>query len=59
MPMYEYRCLDCGEEWERAELIAEHEEAVRVSAAPACPRCHGTQVEQVFSRFFAKTGRKS
>ncbi|HUG39929.1 MAG TPA: zinc ribbon domain-containing protein [Longimicrobiales bacterium] len=54
MPMYEYRCGDCGEEFERPEHMEAHE-----TAHPACPRCGGKNVQQVFSSFFAKTSRKS
>jgi putative FmdB family regulatory protein len=54
MPVYEYRCLDCHEIFERTEPMSEH-----ASIHPACPRCEGTNVEQVFSQFFAKTDRKS
>lgn len=55
MPRYEYRCADCGEEFERPEHIDEHEQA----PPPACPQCGGKDVRQVFSPFFAKTSRKS
>jgi putative FmdB family regulatory protein len=60
MPVYEYRCQDCGEVWERQEHISEHEEVVgRNALPPNCPHCEGQKVEPVFSAFFAKTSRKS
>jgi len=60
MPTYEYRCMDCGEIWERTEHIAEHEEvAVHTIAPPHCPHCDSPRVEPAFSAFFAKTTRKS
>jgi putative FmdB family regulatory protein len=54
MPTYEYRCRDCHELFEKPRTIADHE-----SGRPPCPACGGTDVEQVFSAFFAKTSRKS
>lgn len=60
MPMYEYRCMECGEIWERTEHIEEHDEVAHHTAAPPrCPRCESARVEQVFSAFFAQTARKS
>ena len=43
MPMYDYKCLDCGEDF---ELII-----LRNSDPPACPSCHGTKLEQLISMF--------
>lgn len=60
MPVYEYRCMDCGETWERTEHIEEHDEVAHHAVAPPpCPGCKGNRVEQVFSAFFAKTAKKS
>lgn len=42
MPIYEYRCESCGVEFERLIL-----RPTRV----ACPRCQGTRVERLLSRF--------
>lgn len=54
MPIYEYRCRDCGRVFDRAERLAEHGRA-----HPACPSCSKQHVEQVFTSFFAKTSRKT
>lgn len=54
MPTYEYRCEDCGETFQRMETVAEHEEA-----KPSCPKCGSDKVARVFSRFYAKTAKKS
>lgn len=54
MPIYEYRCLECEERFERPEHIEEHS-----TADPKCPSCGSSKVEQVYSAFFAKTSRKS
>ena len=40
MPIYEYRCKDCGKEFEAL---------VRKSDVPACPSCQGTELERQFS----------
>lgn len=42
MPIYEYRCERCAAEFERLIL-----RTIQV----ACPRCHGTRVERLLSRF--------
>lgn len=54
MPTYEYRCSDCDRTFEEVLQIRDHE-----TMTPACPACGGTNVEQVFATFFAKTSRKS
>jgi putative FmdB family regulatory protein len=54
MPTYEYRCTKCRKRFGRQEPIAEHGRR-----RPACPKCKSRAVEQVYSPFFAKTGRKS
>jgi putative FmdB family regulatory protein len=54
MPTYEYRCAECGEQFEKPEHIGEHEKS-----HPQCPSCKSENVTQVFSSFFAKTSRKS
>jgi putative FmdB family regulatory protein len=40
MPIYEYRCKDCGNEFEAL---------VRKSDVPACPGCSGTELERLLS----------
>ena len=53
MPTYEYRCKDCGHEFERVERVVEH-------AAPhECPKCKSRNVETMLAQFYAKTSRKS
>ncbi len=54
MPKYEYKCASYGNQFSRVESMAEHtEQPVK------CPECTSTEVERVFSEFFAKTIRKS
>jgi putative FmdB family regulatory protein len=48
MPIYEYACISCGNEFETL---------VRVSApTPECPNCHGTQLNKKLSTFAAIGG---
>lgn len=48
MPIYEYRCLECGEKFEKLLLS--------ISSTPQveCPRCGGRKVEKLFSLFGTK-----
>jgi putative FmdB family regulatory protein len=54
LPIYEYRCQNCGEVFTAVEHMDEHGRA-----EPRCPECESQQVQQVFAPFFAKTGKKS
>ena len=48
MPIYEYRCDDCGKQFEKL---------VRASAPKvACPGCGGEKLEQQYSTFSAQMG---
>ena len=42
MPIYEYICKSCGEEFETL---------VRASSTPDCPGCHSTELEKKLSVF--------
>ena len=42
MPIYEYTCNGCGQEFETL---------VRGSSAPDCPGCHSTDLEKKLSVF--------
>lgn len=50
MPIYEYACRDCDNEF---ELI------VNASTQPACPECRSTDLEKQFSVFAAGSGEPS
>ncbi|MDZ7344605.1 MAG: zinc ribbon domain-containing protein [candidate division KSB1 bacterium] len=54
MPTYEYRCKECGYQFTEVLSLGEHDKY-----KPHCPKCKSTNVEQLFSAFFAKTSKKS
>ena len=54
MPTYQYRCQKCGEVFEHAEHIAEHE-----TVQLRCPKCGSDSVEHKPTQFFAKTSKTS
>lgn len=54
MPTYEYKCLKCGKRFAAVHRISQHNRS-----RPACPKCKGKAVQQLFSSFFAKTTKKS
>jgi putative FmdB family regulatory protein len=41
VPIYDFKCLDCGEQFEALVLKTE----------PACPACQGQKLEQLISMF--------
>jgi len=45
MPIYEYECADCRR---RVSLLVR---SISSTAAPACPRCGGTALTRIMSRF--------
>lgn len=49
MPIYEYACNDCGNQFETL---------VRSGDTPVCPSCHSNQLEKRLS-VFATTGDSS
>lgn len=54
MPVYSYRCEDCGKTFEREEHVSEHD-----TARVQCPKCNSNSVKQVLTPFHAKTAKKS
>lgn len=55
MPMYEYRCHDCGKEFSVVESLRQHETPHEVS----CVGCGGGNVERLWSEVAVETSRKS
>jgi len=45
MPVYEYRCKDCGEDFDLFVRSATQQKT------PTCPRCGSTKVKKVVSLF--------
>lgn len=54
MPMYEFKCLQCGKEAVLSLSMKDRE-----SGAVACPSCGSQQMEQLISGVMARTSRKS
>lgn len=50
MPIYEYTCQDCGDEF---ELL------VNSSTQPTCPSCQSQRLEKEFSTFAAHGAEKA
>jgi putative FmdB family regulatory protein len=45
MPIYEYRCAECGRVFSRLQSMGAGSDGV------SCPDCHGTDVERLVSAF--------
>ncbi len=54
MPIYEYRCKDCGHDFTIIESLANHE-----VAKPTCPECKSSSVERVIGPVHVQTGKKT
>lgn len=54
MPMYDYKCLDCGKESLVILTLKEHE-----SGNVACPLCRSARMQQLYTSFIAHTTKKS
>jgi putative FmdB family regulatory protein len=54
MPMYDYKCLDCGKESLLVLTLKEHE-----SGPAECPHCHSKNMRQLYTSFIAHTTKKS
>ena len=55
MPSYEYRCVDCGQEFTVFLSLQEFDAHPRLG----CPHCGSDHVERKFGAFSVKTGKKS
>ncbi len=53
MPIYEYRCLDCGCEFSRLILSSADSDPLE------CPKCKGRRLERLMSRFRAVRSQES
>lgn len=54
MPMYDYKCLDCGKESLIVLTLKEHDRE-----PPACPTCGSKNMTQLLADFIARTTKKS
>ncbi|MDY7041050.1 MAG: zinc ribbon domain-containing protein [Chloroflexota bacterium] len=45
MPIYEYHCEDCGQQFEKFVRSSTSNDAIE------CPHCHSTNVQKGFSTF--------
>jgi putative FmdB family regulatory protein len=45
MPLYEYRCAECGENFEQLRRMRDADNGV------VCPRCQSEDVERLLSSF--------
>jgi putative FmdB family regulatory protein len=54
MPVYEYRCSNCGKSFSLQLSMTEHDNGVLT-----CPDCNGGEIVQQYSAFYAKTSKKS
>jgi putative FmdB family regulatory protein len=52
MPVYEYRCKECGKKFEVTAHLDERDKLAR------CPKCESKQVEIVFSSFTCAPPKK-
>jgi putative FmdB family regulatory protein len=60
MPVYDYRCGDCGHEFVVIESLGEHEEhEVPKGPTQTCAECTSENVERVISGVHVQTGKKS
>ncbi len=50
MPIYEYRCKDCGQEFSRLQSITASSDGV------ACTKCESENVERLLSTFASTSG---
>ncbi len=47
MPLYEYRCKDCGEFFDKLRPVSKADDEIR------CPRCQSKETERQLSTFAA------
>jgi putative FmdB family regulatory protein len=56
MPTYQYKCSECGREFEQVMPIREHEQK---NLKVKCPKCQSSHVEQEPAQFQAVTSSKT
>ncbi|MCD6302007.1 MAG: zinc ribbon domain-containing protein [Anaerolineae bacterium] len=53
MPLYEYRCQDCGQRYDRRRAYQE------ADAPASCPTCNSTRSQRMLSRFACIASERS
>ena len=51
MPIYEYRCTACGENFSKLQKVGANSDGVR------CPKCESPEVERQLSSFASASAR--
>jgi len=54
MPVYEYRCQECGKEFTKTLTLQEY-----TTTSVKCPQCSSAKVGRRFTSVYVKTDRKS
>lgn len=49
MPIYEYRCQECGHQFNARRSMQQADDAIN------CPKCDSSATKRALSRFFART----
>lgn len=57
MPIYDYRCKECGHAFWIIESLSDHD--AREHARRACPQCGSSDVERVIGAVNVHTAKKS
>ncbi|MCX8030503.1 MAG: hypothetical protein N3A59_02845 [Thermodesulfovibrionales bacterium] len=54
MPLYDFKCGKCGENFSLVMSVKEKE-----SAQIKCPKCNSEEIKQLYLSYYTKTSRKS
>lgn len=54
MPIYEFKCMDCGETFTLKMTVVEME-----TTKVTCPKCGSEKIMKIISSFHAMTSKKS
>lgn len=54
MPIYDFKCNDCGHEFDILESVSEHDEHKE-----KCPKCKSENIERILVAVSVQTAKKS
>ena len=54
MPIYEFKCNNCGHDFDIIESLREHDKHLEI-----CPKCKSENIERVLGAIGVKTSKKS